>query len=132
MAKLKGLKKVVRNINHAVNEIKEDISDELYEIGLDIGMLAQNKAPIESGDLRDSLQVAKDGANRVLVSFGGDLTTIDGYDYAIRQHEDMSLRHSGPEHGKVDGGEAKFLEKATREIEPNALKRLEKRAGRSL
>jgi len=129
---LKGLKEVTKNINVVIRNIEKDITEDLYNIGTQVGRLAQEKAPIESGDLRDSMNVIKEGTNLVLVSFGGELTTKDGYDYAIRQHEDLSLRHSGKEHGKVDGGEPKFLERSFKELEPKILERLEELARRNL
>lgn len=140
-AELKGLNEVTTNINNIINGMLEDVTEELYNIGLDVGMLAQQKAPIESGDLRDSMNVIKEGANRVLVSFGGPLTTRDGYDYAVRQHEDLELRHDrtdgymrkdGTSVNLVAGGEAKFLERAFKEIEPKALKTLASVAKRRL
>ena len=71
---------------------------------------AAMQAPIELGELRGS---GEPGATDGLWSeeAGGlNMTVGSNLSYAGVQHEDLSLRHSGPEHGNVDGGKAKYLE----------------------
>jgi hypothetical protein len=52
-------------------------------------------APLEEGDLARSGEVSSDGERTVAVSFDRP--------YAVRQHEDLTLRHD-------DGKQAKYLE----------------------
>lgn len=65
------------------------------------------QAPIESGDLRGSLEPG--GANgRFREDAGGlNMTVGSNLPYAAKQHEDLSLNHCGPQ---VPGGKAKYLE----------------------
>ena len=68
---------------------------------------AAMQAPIETGDLRGSLQPGgadgrwRDEADGLNMTVGSDLP------YAAVQHEDLTLNHNGPE---VPGGKAKYLE----------------------
>lgn len=123
---LKGLKTVTMAFNKYVSNVDKNISEVIYDRALVIGELAQRRAPIESSDLRDSLQVFMKSKNLSIVSFGGEKTMVDGYDYAIRQHEDLTLRHSGPEHGEVDGGQAKYLETAFNDLEEQTFNKIKK------
>lgn len=63
----------------------------------------ENYVPVDLGVLRDAGHVElpeyADGGVRVALGFGGA-----AQDYAVIQHEDLSLNHP-------NGGEAKFLEK---------------------
>lgn len=60
--------------------------------------VSNRQAPIEEGDLIRSGAVSQDEASRrTAISYDTD--------YAVRQHEDMTLRHD-------DGRNAKFLENA--------------------
>lgn len=66
---------------------------------------AQGYAPVESGALRDSIQPVPATADARRVEgtvVAGDAATAD---YAVRQHEDLTLNHP-------NGGGAKFLERA--------------------
>ena len=68
---------------------------------------AAMQAPVESGDLRGSLEPGgtngrwRDEAEGLNMTVGSDLP------YAAKQHEDLTLNHNGPE---VPGGKAKYLE----------------------
>lgn len=55
--------------------------------------------PVDTGALKASGKVTQEG-DRAAVSYEG--IAPDGYDYGIRQHEDLALHH--------DQGQAKFLE----------------------
>ncbi len=61
---------------------------------------AQAKTPIDTGDLRKSAQVDKTNIGSYRVSYNES--------YAAIQHENLSFNHPG-------GGEAKYLDKATKE-----------------
>lgn len=124
---LEGLAEVQQQLKKAVAEIDGVTDQSLFIVASDLGEKSQALAPIESGDLGESLQVMKLGDKHYNVNY----TAIDpetGYDYAVRQHEDLELRHdrtdgyiirSGPRAGqtvnRVAGGQAKFLEQPFRE-----------------
>lgn len=59
--------------------------------------VSNSKVPFEEGDLAASGSVSDDGESIVAISYDED--------YAVVQHEDMSLKHDA-------GREAKFLENA--------------------
>ena len=68
---------------------------------------AAKQAPVETGDLRGSLNPgAPDGRWREEAD-GLNMTVGSNLPYAAVQHEDLSLNHNGPE---VPGGKAKYLE----------------------
>lgn len=125
-----GLKDVQRNFNRYLNEINGVLDSDLDAVAFDLLQKAVDRAPIEDGDLRESGQVVRQKKVRI-VSFS---VFKNGFDYAIKQHEDLTLRHSGPEHGNVDGGEAKYLERPFQEnaekyiarIKANVLRRTAK------
>lgn len=85
-----------------------------YDNAADLAMLAADDAPVESGDLRGSINPFQDygGNGKEFTRFqseAGGLNMTVGSDlpYAAVQHEDLSLNHDGPE---VPGGKAKYLE----------------------
>ena len=61
--------------------------------------VALPRTPLEYGDLRSSLNVVPARPDQLEAAVVSDLP------YAVRQHEDLSLRH--------DDGQAKYLESAT-------------------
>lgn len=65
--------------------------------------VAVPRTPLEYGDLRDSLVVTPATADDLTSAVSSDLP------YAVRQHEDLSLRH--------DDGQAKYLESAVYDSE---------------
>lgn len=84
----------------------------LYEEGVAIGRLAQQKAPVREGDLESSMYVA-------LPAGSGAETMVEvgfGSDYAIIQHERTDYQHAK--------GEAKFLERAGAERARTLLQRV--------
>jgi hypothetical protein len=62
---------------------------------------SQPLVPVDTGALKASGKVSIEGLEAA-VSYEG-ISDEDGYDYGIRQHEDMELHHP-------NGGQAKFLE----------------------
>src|SRR5689334_13356302 len=75
-------------------------------------------APHEEGDLERSGEVSKDpGSQTVAVSYDRP--------YAVKQHEDMTLRHD-------DGRKAKYLEDPMNEEKPTMLALIAKAAGKPL
>lgn len=69
----------------------------LYAAGEHVLGVSNRQAPIEEGDLIRSGGVSQDDAGQTAISYDTP--------YAVRQHEDMSLKHDA-------GRNAKFLEKA--------------------
>ncbi len=69
--------------------------------------LARDRVPLEEGTLERSGRSSSDGRTTVAVSFDTP--------YAVRQHEDMSLRHD-------NGRQAKYLETAAAEARPRVAK----------
>ena len=122
-----------RQIDRALKASPKEAGRAMMDCVLDLAGASASRAPIESGDLRDNchgivgqttiFQDQKPTAVPIvsMPKLIGDV----GYSlpYALRQHEDLSLRHSGPEHGDVDGGEAKFLEKPFEERTPRYINR---------
>lgn len=68
---------------------------------------AAMQAPVESGDLRGSLEPGSPDGRWREEAGGLNMTVGSGLPYAAVQHEDLSLNHNGPE---VPGGRAKYLE----------------------
>jgi hypothetical protein len=58
--------------------------------------------PVDSGDLKASGKVEQKGPHAMRISF--EATSPEGYNYAVRQHEDATLNHP-------NGGEDHFLSK---------------------
>lgn len=86
------------------------------ENAMDLAAKAKALAPIESGDLRASIDGTLTEATLTRPEDGGTTWYVgSNLPYALRQHEDLSLRHSGPEHGETDGGQAKYLEQPLNE-----------------
>lgn len=63
---------------------------------------SQPLVPVDTGDLKDSGKVENDGPHKVRVSY--ERSSPEGYNVAVRQHEDATLNHPG-------GGEDHFLSK---------------------
>ena len=86
-----NLKKVKSEMRGAAKAALNDVTSDLLRRSVD-------RAPIDTGDLRGS------GANEVREN-GAKIEGMVGFntEYALRQHEDLTLNH--PE------GEAKFLER---------------------
>lgn len=121
----------------------------VYSIAVDLAGKSAKLAPIESGDLRNNCHADVNGTNvfkdekrtkNVVVPTVEAYASI-GYSepYALRQHEDLTLRHdrkdgytiktgehAGLTVNKIPGGEAKFLERPFNENAHQYLEKLEK------
>lgn len=72
------------------------------DVGEDLGTKSDNDAPHASGTMQRSREVTKDGL-KVYISYDTP--------YAIKQHEDLSLRHPDPTNPiSSSGRKAKYLE----------------------
>lgn len=111
---------------------------------IDLAGRSAKIAPIESGDLRNDCTAELNGFkvfSRQTV-IGGSLNALRaegevgyGLPYALRQHEDLSMRHDrtdgyrrpdGTTVNMVAGGEAKFLEKPFNERKDSYIRDIEK------
>ena len=78
-----------------------------YDNAVDLAGQAAAQAPIETGDLRGSLEPGASDGRFGSADDGLTMTVGSNLPYAAKQHEDLSLNHNGPE---VPGGKAKYLE----------------------
>lgn len=114
---LKGLKDVTENIQDAIDKIKHGSVKGLAKALLFVGTESQQRAPVETGDLRGSLEIDIDSTKIAEGKKGGGIRIVGeapetgtvgtvSYNtpYAANQHEHVEYDHPL-------GGEAKFLEK---------------------
>lgn len=97
---LHGLDEVMSKIASALEGAPEMTADGIRDVVLDIGARAADKAPVDTGALRDSMTTA-------IEVNGDDITGEIRFTekYAAAQHEHVEYAHP-------QGGEAKYLEKA--------------------
>ena len=133
-----------RTISDALALLPEETTAAVKEIALDLSAKSAKRAPIESGDLRNNCHADLNGhtiyeyqrpagdappSNNAVASVGYNLP------YALRQHEDLSLRHDrtdgytrndGTTVNMYAGGEAKYLERPFEENSEAYLKRIKR------
>lgn len=113
---LKGLREVIENIQEAVDKMESGSVKGLANALLFVGTESQQKAPVEFGDLRGSLEVDIDNTVIAKGKKGGGITVCAetpekgivgkvSYNetYAAVQHERVDFKHPL-------GGQAKYLE----------------------
>lgn len=113
---LKGLNDVIDNIQEAVDSIEHGSSIGLADALLYVAAESQQKAPVDTGDLRGSVLVELEGTEVAKGQHGGGIsitgsipdTAISGTvsfntPYAADQHE-----HTEYDHPR--GGQTKYLE----------------------
>lgn len=113
---LKGLKDTTESLQNAVDDIEHGSVVGLADALLYVGTESQQKAPVDTGDLRGSVLVELDGAKLAEgIKNGGitmsgsipDSATVGSVSYntpyAANQHE-----HTEYDHPR--GGQAKYLE----------------------
>lgn len=147
MSKVKGIAEITKKINKAIGNMKHTSSRGLASAAVYIANKAVQRAPIEDGDLKNSVYIDLDGKrvakgeeevrnaqNRVGTDIGiNEKMGTVGFcsKYAVKQHEDLSLRHdrtdgyrvpefnqrtgkpnktAGKSINRIPGGQAKFLE----------------------
>lgn len=96
---VKGYEKVVANLNKEFARIENLTIEGLLEAGFKVLAVAQERAPVDTGNLKGSGFVRKEGKLGVSVGFSAA--------YAIYVHENLEAHH--------DTGQAKFLESALRD-----------------
>jgi len=118
-----------QQLKTAIRRAPEKTARAVYGILLDLAGKSARRAPIESGDLRNDCtaelnkrvvyqdQGIKSLSSATLRAYG---TVGYSLPYALRQHEDLTLRHDrtdgyrradGSTVNMVAGGEAKYLER---------------------
>ncbi len=113
---LKGLKDAVQNIQDAVDKMEHKSVQGLAKALMFVGAESQNKAPVDTGDLRGSLEIDIDDTMIAKGISGGGIDEISdvpengrvgtiSYNtpYAANQHEHTEYDHPL-------GGQAKYLE----------------------
>lgn len=124
--------KIERQLELALRRNPQKTVEKVKAIAIDLAGKSAARAPIESGDLRNNCSADLNGATiyqnqaasgnvmpatQAIASIGYSLP------YALRQHEDLALRHdrtdgytiktgerAGLTVNKIAGGEAKYLE----------------------
>lgn len=105
--KLKGIRKLERNLQRKLKDIDQATTEGLVDAGNHLLGLSQPLVPVDTGRLKASGAVIKNSSNQVFVSYEAH-NPVNGYDYALIQHEDLAFYHA-------DGTQAKFLEQPFRE-----------------
>jgi hypothetical protein len=131
-----------KQIKRAMRKNPKETARAVTACTLDLAGESAKRAPIETGGLRNDCHAQVNGSTvfskrkRVGTSVSPSSDSVGevaySLPYALRQHEDLSLRHSGPEHGDVDGGEAKYLERPFEERKARYIQRFAKIVERSL
>lgn len=106
--RVEGIGRVVSNLNRIANNMRGNIDRAVSDIALDLLSKSQQRAPIDTGDLRGS----------GFADIHGSSATVGFVEpYALRQHENLDFNHPG-------GGEAKYLENPLKENERNYINRI--------
>ena len=84
------------------SQVEKNALNALEALGNEIKSLSQSRCPVDSGALRGSAQVVRQG-DKVIIGYGGAASS-----YSIAQHENLQYHHPV--------GQAKFLESAFDEL----------------
>jgi hypothetical protein len=112
---IKGVDKVLRNLNSEIGKIKTKSIAGLMAGGLIVQAGAQKRVPVEYGNLRGSAYTRRAQNNPMAVEVGF------GAEYALFVHENMEMKWQGkPRRSKLGvywgpAGESQFLLKAVRD-----------------
>lgn len=100
---MEGLTGMLANLGKANSDMREGAGEGLQIAGRNTLNVSNKQVPFEEGDLsRDGGMSLDEAELRLALSYG---RSADTKDYAVVQHEDMSLKHDA-------GRNAKFLENA--------------------
>ena len=115
--------KVAKKLKKVEKEIPIEMAAALYQEALVITGVSMGRTPVDTTALRDSHEVSdprwKGKMLHVDIKVGGPAAS-----YAVAVHERTDARHQPP-YGT--GGQAKFLESAVLEAQPQLAKRIAKR-----
>ena len=120
------------NINQsAINDIYQKLSAALYQEGQGLITSSQPLVPVDTGALRSSgfvnTPVTSGDKISVKLGYGGPATKVNPKtgeattDYAVKVHEDLQMHHTV--------GEAKYLEKPARQLQPKLEGNIKRRLG---
>ena len=118
--KVTGVNQVIANIAKLSERAEKEVTKSVRDACLDLQGKAQNRAPIDTGDLRGSASTTVETKGNSIVGEVGFNTP-----YALRQHEELSYNHP-------QGGEAKYLENPLKENESQYKKDIQDALRRSL
>lgn len=111
-SKVFGLQKILSNLDKEAKRIEGLTMAGLFEAGLKVQKVAQDRTPVDTGNLKGSAYTRKEGELSVVVGFGAA--------YAIYVHENLEAHH--------ETGQAKFLESALRDNRDEIRRILQARA----
>lgn len=119
MSGLSGMDRLLSNLRRLEREAPEALGRAVRDVAFDVQGRATEKAPVDTGHLRESAYTEIDEhAGGITATVGFTATTKDGrFSYALVQHEGLDFEHP-------KGGEAKFLEKALDEVADDFTDRL--------
>ena len=113
---LQGLNDVIDALQTAVGNMEKKTSHGLADALLYVGTESQNKAPVESGDLRGSLEITIDSEPYANGNPGGGIDIIrDVPDNALKGMISYNTPYAANQHEHTEydhpmGGQAKYLE----------------------
>lgn len=114
---LSGLNDVKKELRNASKRWQNGVATGLYMAGGNIMTRSKRLVPVDLGALKNSgyvtLPVMSSHQITIEMGYGGPAS-----DYAIRQHEDLTLNHP-------EGGQARYLSQAADEHEPTLLKTIQ-------
>jgi hypothetical protein len=87
--KVVGLETVMRNLNAQIAQIKGDVLAGLMEAGLQVQRAAQQRVPVQTGNLKASAYTRKDPSGRPQVQVGFSAS------YALWVHENVEMKLKG-------------------------------------
>ena len=101
----RNINAIRRKLKNMKKEVKEKTIEAFEDVVLDLADKALNLAPKDTGRLRNSAdpEVKVKGSKITATVTFSAKNPINGYDYALIQHEDLSFKHP-------NGGQAKYLE----------------------
>lgn len=113
---LHGADKVIKNIEAAGEKGKEAARNGIEQFADHVFARSSEIVPFDTGQLAKGIidEPIKDGVKVI----GYSALSKDGYDYAARQHEDLSLNHPGEQSvspARGAKGQAKYLEQPLHE-----------------
>jgi len=122
-----GLSEFTAKLGQLRGQARDIAADEMHQGGKAILAASQNLVPVETETLKRSGFVDRPETHgdwiALEVGYGGDASGAG--DYAVIQHEDLTLRHPR-------GGQAKFLEQPALEMFPAIERRIARRLGGEL
>ena len=110
--KVSGLSKILTNLDKQIAKIEGNTMAGLLEAGLQVQRVAQERTPVDTGNLKNSAYTRKVSDDAVEVGFSAA--------YAVYVHENLEAHHPT--------GQAQFLESALRDNRDAILRIIRERA----